>query len=227
VTGADGSFPYSTLVQDTAGNLYGTTSESGANGCCGTVFKMTPAGKVTTLHSFCPECPDGYYVFDGLLQATDGNFYGTADEVAGSVDCGGTIFRITPGGAFAVVHTFDGTDGCSHHGGLTQGTDGTLYGATFGGGANNYGTVYSLSVGLAPFVKTLPHSAKTGSAIKILGTDLTGATSVSFNGAAGVFTVVSATEIETIVPAGATSGRIQVTTPGGTLFSGGPFLVRP
>jgi uncharacterized protein (TIGR03437 family) len=81
-------------------------------------------------------------------------------------------------------------------------------------------------VGLAPFVKTLPHSAKPGSAIKILGTNLTGAASVSFNGAAAVFTVVSPTEIETTVPVGATTGKIQVTTPGGTLFSGGPFLVR-
>lgn len=222
----NGLLPYGALVQDIAGNFYGTTSEGGAYGCCGTVFKMTPAGAVTTLHNFCAEnCTDGYYVFDGLLEATDGNFYGTTDEVAGAIDCG-TIFRLTPGGAFSVLHTFDGTDGCSPHGGLSQGTDGTLYGAAFGGGAHGFGDVYSLSVGLAPFVKTLPHSAKPGSAIKILGTNLTGAASVSFNGAAAVFTVVSPTEIETTVPVGATTGKIQVTTPGGTLFSGGPFLVR-
>jgi uncharacterized repeat protein (TIGR03803 family) len=223
---ATGLFPYGALVQDTAGNLYGTTSEGGAYGCCGTVFKMTPAGDVTALHSFCSQnCTDGYYVFDGLLQATDGNFYGTTDEVAASIDCG-TIFRITPGGAFTVLHTFDGTDGCSPHGGLTQGTDGVLYGAAFGGGAHGSGTVYSLSVGLAPFVKTLPHSGQPGSAIKILGTNLTGTTSVSFHGTAAAFTVVAPTEIETTVPPGATTGKIQVTTPSGTLFSGGPFLVR-
>jgi uncharacterized protein (TIGR03437 family) len=63
--------------------------------------------------------------------------------------------------------------------------------------------------------------------VKILGTDLTGATSVNFNGTAALFTVVSATEITATVPAGATTGRIQVATPGGALFSGGQFLVRP
>ena len=226
VTDDDGIFPYSALVQGPAGNFYGTTSEGGAYGCCGTVFKMTPEGALTTLHSFCAQnCTDGYYVYDGLLQATDGNFYGTTDEVAGSIDCG-TIFRITPGGAFTVLHTFDGTDGCGPHGGLSQGTDGALFGATTLGGANGYGSVYSLAVGLPPFVKTLPHTATRGSAIKILGTNLTGTVSVSFNGAAAVFTVVSPTEIDTTVPIGATTGKIQVATPGGTLLSGGPFLVR-
>jgi uncharacterized protein (TIGR03437 family) len=66
-----------------------------------------------------------------------------------------------------------------------------------------------------------------GAAIIILGTDLTGTTSVSFNGTPAAFEVVSATQITTTVPAGATTGRIQVITPGGALFSGGPFLVLP
>jgi hypothetical protein len=66
-----------------------------------------------------------------------------------------------------------------------------------------------------------------GAAVKILGTDLTGATSLSFNDIPAAFTVVSATEISTLVPAGATTGRVQVKTPAGTLFGGGPFLVRP
>jgi uncharacterized repeat protein (TIGR03803 family) len=71
-TCAAGLFPYSTLVQDLAGNLYGTTSEGGANGCCGAVFKMSLAGQVTALHSFCAQnCSDGYYPFAGLVEATD------------------------------------------------------------------------------------------------------------------------------------------------------------
>jgi hypothetical protein len=64
-------------------------------------------------------------------------------------------------------------------------------------------------------------------AIRILGTDLTGTTSVSFNGTPAAFDIVAATEITTTVPAGATTGQIQVTTPGGALLSSGPFLVLP
>jgi hypothetical protein len=94
-------------------------------------------------------------------------------------------------------------------------------------GATGCGTVFSLSVGLGPFVKTQPHAGNVGAAINILGNDLTGATSVSFNGTAATFTVASPSLITTTVPAGATTGKIQVTTPGGTLFSGSPFLVLP
>ena len=96
-----------------------------------------------------------------------------------------------------------------------------------GYGGQGFGTVFRLSVGLGPFVKTLPHSGTVGEVIRILGTDLTGATSVSFNGTPAAFNVVSATEITATVPAGATTGKIRVTTPGGALFSGGPFLVLP
>ncbi len=88
-------------------------------------------------------------------------------------------------------------------------------------------TVFSISVGLGPFVKTRPHFGAPGSSVTILGTDLTGATSVSFNGTAAAFNIVSATEITTTVPAGTTTGRVHVTTPGGTLLSGGPLLVQP
>ena len=84
-----------------------------------------------------------------------------------------------------------------------------------------------MSVGLGPFVKTLPHSGEVGRTISILGTDLTGAASVSFNGTPAAFEVVSATQITTTVPVGATTGRVRVATPGGPLFSGGPFLVLP
>jgi uncharacterized repeat protein (TIGR03803 family) len=76
-----------------------------------------------------------------------------------------------------VVHTFAVTDGCNPHGGLVQATDGSLYGVTVGGGANGFGTVYSLSVGLGPFVKTLPHMAPVGAPVKILGSNLAGTSS--------------------------------------------------
>ena len=117
------------------------------------------------------------------------------------------------------------TDGANPEG-LVQGTNGTFYGTTDSGGTTvHYGTVFSLSVGLGAFVKTVPTAGKTGSAVKILGTNLTGATRVSFNGAAAAFTVVSRSEISTTVPAGATSGPVEVTTPGGTLSSNAAFHV--
>lgn len=80
-------------------------------------------------------------------------------------------------------------------------------------------------MGLGPFVETLPHVGQVGAVIQILGTDLIGTTSVSFNGTPAVLTIDSPTLITTTVPAGATTGYIQVTTPSRTLFSGGPFLV--
>jgi uncharacterized repeat protein (TIGR03803 family) len=108
---------------------------------------------------------------------------------------------------------------------LVQDTNGKFYGTAPDGGAKGDGTVFSLSVGLGPFVETQPTSGKVGAAVKILGTDLTGATSVTFNGTAAVFKVVSASLITTNVPTGATTGTVEVTTPKGTLKSNVVFRV--
>jgi hypothetical protein len=78
---------------------------------------------------------------------------------------------------------------------------------------------------LDPFVKTLPTSGKVGAAVMILGTDLTGATSVTFNRTAAVFKVVSSSEITTTVPTGATTGEVKVETPSSTLSSNVSFQV--
>jgi uncharacterized repeat protein (TIGR03803 family) len=220
----DGAGPSSTLVKSTDGNFSGTTSGGGANGE-GTVFKITPRGGLTTLYSFCAQsgCADGSGP-NSALRASDGNFYGTTS--GGGANGQGTVFKITPSGALTTLHNFDSTDGSSAEG-LVQDTNGTFYGTTYGGGAYNYGTVFSLSVGLGPFVKTRPHAGLVGQTIEILGTDLTGTTSVSFNGIAASFTVVSPSLITATIPTGATTGKVQVITPSGTLFSGGPFLVGP
>jgi len=85
--------------------------------------------------------------------------------------------------------------------------------------------VYSISMGLGPFVKTLPTAGTAGAAVKILGTNLTGASSVSFNGTAAAFAVVSPSEITTTVPTGASAGTVRVTTPRGTLSSNVAFRV--
>ncbi len=239
----DGAAPETGLIQATDGNFYGTTLDGGANssgcsGCGGTIFKITPTGALTTLYSFCAQsdCGDGSNPHAGLVQATDGNFYGTT-WIGGAYStcadgCGpGTVFEITPSGTLTTLHSFSGPDGTVPGAGVVQDTDGNLYGTTSGGGVNftvangGGGTVFSLDVSLGPFVKTLPTSGPALGAVMILGTDLTGATSVSFNGTAATFTVVSASLITTTVPLGATTGPVTVVTPSGTLTSNVPFTL--
>jgi uncharacterized repeat protein (TIGR03803 family) len=228
--GADGQAPIAGLVQDGNGNFYGTTYAGGPTGD-GTIFMITPAGSLTTLYAFCSQsnCTDGASPFAGLIQGTDGNLYGTTRY--GGANRQGAIFKITTSGAFAMLHSFclqnNCTDGANPLAGLVQDTNGIFYGTTAYGGANGDGTVFSLSVGLGPFVKTNPTSGKVGKAVKILGTNLTGSTSVTFNGTAATFTVKSKSEITTTVPTGATTGTVQVVTPGGTLSSNVPFRVTP
>jgi uncharacterized repeat protein (TIGR03803 family) len=160
-----------------------------------------------------------------LILASDGNYYGTT-EGGGSVGYG-TTFQITPGGVLTTLTSFDNTNGGLPYAPLVQGTNGDFYGTTFQDGARGFGTVFRLSTGLAPFVKTVPTAGKVGAAVKILGNGLTGATSVSFNGTAAVFTVVSGSEITTAVPSGATTGTVQVVTPTATLTSSVAFDVLP
>ncbi len=226
----DGAYPYAALIQASDGNFYGTTKLGGANGA-GTVFRITPAGTLTSLYSFCAQagCIDGKTPVAGLTQATDGNFYGTTE--LGGANGAGTIFQLTSGGTLTTLYSFCAQPSCVDGGnpvsGLLQATDGNLYGAASVGGADNDGTIFSLATGLSPFVKTVPAAGKVGFSLYVLGTDLTGATSVSFNGTAATFTVVSASEITTAVPTGATTGFVTVTTPSGTLSSNAAFQVEP
>ena len=280
--GTDGIEPVAGLAQGTDGNFYGTTYAGGnlrwCDWGCGTVFKITPGGTLTTLYSFCAQygCTDGGVLESALVQATDGNFYGTAYN--GGFNGLGSVFKITPGGTLTTLHTFTGTDGSYPQATLVQATDGNLYGTASGGGANNDygtifkitlggtlttlhslaetdgaypwaglvqatdgnlygtashggtyndGTVFKLSVGMGPFVEAVPTSGMVGAAVIILGTNLTGATKVRFNGKVATFTVVSASEITSTVPAGATTGVMTVVTPTGTLKSNVTFHVAP
>jgi uncharacterized protein (TIGR03437 family) len=148
----DGATPQAGLVQGNDGNFYGTTSSGGANpgsdplllcgiaGCGdGTIFRITPAGALTTLYNFSG--PDGADPQAGLMQATDGSFYGTTSS-GGSDDpnngYGGTIFKVTQGGILTTLYMFcaevNCTDGQDPQAGLIQGADGNLYGTTNQGG---------------------------------------------------------------------------------------------
>ena len=226
--GADGEFPYAGLVQATDGNFYGTTNDGGMY--YGTVFKITPTGKLTTLASFCPQpwlgCPNGAFPTAGLVQGTDGNFYGTTTNFSGSKTLA-TVFRVSFKGKFNLLHQFDGADGALPYAGLIQATNGNFYGTTYGGGRRGDGGVFGLDVGLGPFVEIRPTSGKAGTSVIVLGNNLRDSTSVTFNGTSATFTVISNTEIRATVPPAATTGSISVTTLAGTLSSNVFFLVRP
>jgi uncharacterized repeat protein (TIGR03803 family) len=222
----------SALTSTQAGNFVGTSTYggSGAN-CtatvtsgCGIALMVLPFGfDLYVLHDFCSwkNCADGENPAS-LIQATDGNFYGVASF--GGMR-GGTIFKITPGAEFSLIHTFTGDDGFAPSTALVQATDGNLYGTTFQGGLNSGGTIFRVSLGLAPFVKTVQPAGKVADPIIILGNNLTGSTSVKFNGTAATFTVLSDTEITATVPTSATVGKIQVVTPSATLLSNAAFTV--
>jgi len=226
---ADGLDPEGGLVEGSDGNFYGTATSGGGNySCpagCGTVFKITPTGAMTTVHSF--NGTDGEGPEGGLIQASDGNFYGTT--LYGGSSNYGTVFEITPAGTLTTLHNFRGTDGSFPIAPLVQDTNGNFYGTTEYGSNDTCfrgcGTAFVLSTGLASFVETQPNHGKPGRVIQILGSNLGGASSVTFNGTPAVFKVVSKSLIGAVVPAGATTGMVQVTTPSGVLSSNVPFKV--
>ena len=138
---SDGAQPVGKLVQASDGNLYGVTNLGGANSC-GSIFQITTSGTLTDFHDF--NCSiDGGNPKDGLIQATDGNLYGTTSGrgAAGS----GTVFRIGLDGTFNVIHSFGSTEGGSPYAALIQASDGNFYGTTHQGGSGGFGTVFKLT----------------------------------------------------------------------------------
>ncbi len=231
----DGTYPWGSLIEATYGNFYGVTSRGGnSDACsegCGTLFEVTPSGTFRTLYRF--DLTDGDDPWPALIRATNGDLYGTTLEGGTGTGCAfgcGTAFRISRKGRLTTLYNFCSLSGCADGNapqGVLQDTNGSLYGTTGGGGLGFYsGTAFRLSEGLGgPFVETQTTAGKVGSAVNILGTDLTGATSVTFNGTTATFTVASPSLITTTVPAGATTGTVQVVTPGGALSSNAPFRV--
>ncbi len=142
--GISGAMPlYGSLIQDAAGNLYGTTSQGGANNA-GTIFEVSSSGASTTLYSFCSQtgCADGTYPWGGLVRGTDGNFYGATS--AGGTGNDGTIFKLTVTGALTTLHSFTAADGANPYA-LIQASDGNLYGTAPAGGVYSYGTVFKIT----------------------------------------------------------------------------------
>jgi uncharacterized repeat protein (TIGR03803 family) len=139
----DGANPYAGLVQGSDGNFYGMTRAGGTNNY-GTVFRISPSGSETNLHSFGGPL-DGLTPFAGLIQASDGNFYGTTD--GGGTNGDGTVFRISPVGAYTSLYSFVGypSDGSYPQAGLVQGSDSNFYATTKEGGMNSRGTIFRIT----------------------------------------------------------------------------------
>jgi uncharacterized repeat protein (TIGR03803 family) len=230
----EGSYPYA-ISKDAEGNFVGT-ADGGTSGY-GVIFKITPSGHYTVLHSFAP---DGNVGWAGtpLTLASDGNLYGTFNG-GGSGSWApfarGGIYEVTAQGAYKPLYGF--CPPCNSSGftlldPLFQGTDGNFYGTTAFGGkggwhgeAFGFGTVFQFSNNLIPFVRTVPGNGKPGESVIIMGYGLSGTTGVLFNGVQANFTGQSDTYLKATIPAGATTGAISVITSSGTLNSNPQFIV--
>jgi uncharacterized repeat protein (TIGR03803 family) len=228
---ADGVFPQGGLVQGANGDLYGTT-QSGGKYNDGTFFAITLAGTLTTLHSFDYVTSGnlGADVDSGLVLGNDGNFYGITTEGGKGCTFGcGTVFKITPAGALTTLHEFQDLSDGSLPWGLMQATSGAFYGATPVGTytGKNDGTLYTVGDGLAPFAELVTNSGPVGKTIDILGQGFTGATGVTFDGVKATFTNTSDTFMTAVVPSGALTGTVTVTTFTNTYKSNTIFKVTP
>jgi uncharacterized repeat protein (TIGR03803 family) len=148
-SGNDGANPYSGVIFDNAGNLYGTTLYGGTGSCgCGVVYKLTPSGggwTQTVIHNFAGGS-DGKYPFGGLILDRAGNLYGTAIDGGSAGD--GVIYELSPsngGWTETIVHNFAGIDGSGPIAGLIADQSGNFYGVASGGGTTDGGTAFELS----------------------------------------------------------------------------------
>jgi uncharacterized repeat protein (TIGR03803 family) len=144
--GSDGGEPVAGVIQDPAGNLYGTTYLGGTTNCvygdgCGTVFKIDTAGNETVLHSFTG--PDGAYPYTPLTRDKAGNIYGTT-YYGGSVGLG-AVFKLDTAGNETVLYSFTGgPDGCEPDQGLVIDKSGSVFGTTIGLDCRNNGTIFKV-----------------------------------------------------------------------------------
>ncbi|HUO31834.1 MAG TPA: choice-of-anchor tandem repeat GloVer-containing protein [Bryobacteraceae bacterium] len=251
----DGSSPTGPLVLGTDGNFYGVTNLGGNTNYGsddGIVFKLTPAFQPTTLYSFCTlmNCADGVNP-TGLMQASDGNFYGTT--VYGGANNFGTIFKITSGGTLTTLYNFESQSFSSPQGAddtyetytgmvLLQDSSGNFYGITSQGGDNGFGSVFRLSVPISIGAVTngasfAANRISPGAIATIFGTSLAtstasssslplpktlGGASVTVNGTAVPLFYASPTQINFQVPYETAVGTASVIVSAGGASSG-PF----
>jgi uncharacterized repeat protein (TIGR03803 family) len=235
----DGAYPKAALVQASDLNLYGATSYGGVLTTyyqSGTLFRVTTKGVFTKLWDFnsTDSSVNGISPYGGLIQASDGNLYGTTTAGGGTANSG-TVYQFTLGGVLSQVMSFDAaTTGALPEDVPSQASDGTLY-ITNNGGTVSYnkyqGAIVQVATGLpAPkpvVARFAPTSGKVGQKVTISGGSFVGTTGVAFNGTAATFTVKSSNTIIATVPSGAATGPITVTNGGGSTTSAQSFTVLP
>jgi uncharacterized repeat protein (TIGR03803 family) len=235
---SDGSMPIGALVQASDGNLYGTCYSGGANGW-GTVFRISTKGTFTKIYDFSQATGNiGNLPRAGLIQASDGNLYGTAWE-GGEFEVTGTIYQFTLGEVGTLEASFvAGTTGWAPMGALLQGSDGRLYvtlqddGGENSDGVQDQGAISVLNLGLNPpapgAFEFTPTKGLVGAKITLRGSAFVGTSAVTFfNDIPATFVVDASGYITATVPTGATTGPISVTNAGGTTTSTSSFSVLP
>jgi uncharacterized repeat protein (TIGR03803 family) len=190
-------------------------------------FKLTPAKVLTVLYNFdaTGATADGVRPYAGLIQASDGNFYGVAS--AGGTNAAGTLYEITATGSYSSLYNFVPATGSLPFATLRQHTNGKLYGEATSGAAKGHGALFSFDAGLGSFISILPSSGKVGRPVGILGGGLSAAIGVWFGRDFATFTIVSDTYISTSVPAGSRTNYVRVRLPGALFQSNQPFQVTP
>lgn len=138
----EGYSAFTGVIQASDGNLYGTTYLGGNQGG-GVIYKVTLDGTYTVLRNLGQDKQDAVLPYAGLMQAPDGNLYGTT--LRGGTNDKGTVFRVSTGGDFSILHSFDGQNGENPEGALVLGADGSLYGTTLQGGSGNRGVVFKIT----------------------------------------------------------------------------------
>jgi uncharacterized repeat protein (TIGR03803 family) len=224
----DGANPFFPPIQAADGNFYGTTPNGGEWGV-GVLYRIDgKTGDFTVLHQFNSFSGDGRLPYAGVIQGSDGNFYGVTYE--GGANGAGSLYQYTPSGVYNQIYSFPVP--ASRYSSsqqpvatLLQHTNGKFYGtASFG--SNSHGSIYVLDMGLAPFITFVRPQGHPGATAQILGQSLTGASSVTFSGVSATsFSVVSDTYLTAVVPTGATTGPVVVTTPSGALTSNVNFKI--
>ncbi len=210
------------VIQASDGNFYSTTSLYASNGYTGSVFRLSPEFAYTLLYTAPDNSTQVSELYSGVVQATDRNLYGVGQ--AGGANQYGGIYQLGLDGTSSVVYSFSIYTLLGA--GMMQHTNGKLYGSVNYAANSGGGYLYSLDMGLRPFITFVQPTGKVGQAAQILGQHLTGATSVTFHGVAATsFSVVRDAYLTAVVPAGATTGRVVVTTPSGVRSSNVNFRI--
>jgi uncharacterized repeat protein (TIGR03803 family) len=220
---SNGYAPIFPPTEGADGNLYGTTLWGGLHSN-GVLYKIDArTGLETVLHDFGVEAGDGAGPQAGVILGSDSALYGSTN--GGGANETGTLYRFRSDGTYERLYSFPrtGQDMQYPTGNLLQHTNGKFYGTAYG---TTYGCIYVLDMGLPPFVTFVRAQGHVGATAEILGQALTGTTSVTFNGIpATSFSVVSDTYMTAVVPIGAMTGPVVVTTPTGTLTSNKSFRI--